>query len=89
MSEKIEVQTVFGTLIAEQSGNPDYPGIHVCIRTEDGERQLALVESTPNMPNEGAHSLRILVWNSDHDDYTDDFTLFKEWPEEGDSQCPN
>ena len=84
-NKRIEVNTVFGTVSAEASGDPMYPGINICIDSVDEagqkyERQLALVEATPKMPADDAYSLRLLVWNGDHDDYTDDFTFMEEYP---------
>ena len=40
-------------------------------------KQLALIECTPNSPTDGCRSLRLLVWgNDDIDDYTDKFTFY-------------
>jgi len=74
---KIEVKTPFGTLFAELSSDSDYPGIYIGIEQEnaiDGkfERQLALVECTPDIPNVGNHTMRSLVWRKDKsEDYSD------------------
>ena len=76
-SNRIEIKTPFGLLFAELSGDKNYPGIYLCIEQEnaaDGkyERQLALVECTPDMPDRGGHVLRLLAWrNDDNGDYTD------------------
>ena len=75
-TNRIEINTPFGILFAELSGDSNYPGIYICIEqdnTVDGkyERQLALVESTPDIPNPGSHSLRLLAWSKDE---TEDFT---------------
>lgn len=91
--DRIEVQTVFGKLSAEVSGDPQYPGIVICIEQndEDGkyDKQLALAECTPDMPVDGGHSLRLLVWNNDDmDDYTDDFTFIEEASDEEDMLNP-
>ena len=81
---KIEVDTVFGKLFAEINGDPDYPGIVICMEIEDKEqnttfdRQFALMECTPDIPRTGGHALRLMVWNSDLDDYTNDFTFLEE-----------
>ena len=40
------------------------------------------MECAPDVPKAGGHSLRLLVWNSDLDDYTDDFTFFEDIPDE-------
>jgi len=82
MQQRIEIQTVFGKLIAEQSGDPHYPGIHICLERNDGERQLVLVESTPGTPCESTHTLRALVWKNNFEEYSDVFTFYK-WPEKG------
>jgi hypothetical protein len=80
-TNRIEINTPFGVLFAELSGNSDYPGIYICIEQEndvDGkyERQLALVECTPDMPNIGDKSMRLLAWGeSDNDDYTNAITF--------------
>ena len=81
--QRIEVETIFGTLSAEISGDPFYPGITVCVEERNGndekrEKQLARVEATPDSPKDGVHSLRLLVYNSDNDDFTDDFTFAEE-----------
>lgn len=85
----IAIDTVFGRLSAEASADPNYPGITICIeQEEDGvkyDKQLALVECTPDHPVDGGHALRLLVWNSDHDDYTDDFTFMEKTPVEDES----
>lgn len=84
-ARQIEVNTIFGTLFAGVSGDPKYPGIHICIEQEENgekyDKQLALAECTPNMPRDGEHSLRLLAWNSDHEDFTDDFTFIEGSPE--------
>jgi hypothetical protein len=82
-ARKIEINTPFGILFAELSGDSDYPGIYICIKQEnetDGEyeRQLALVECTPNMPNNENHTLRLLAWGKDDiEDYTEFVTFGK------------
>jgi len=81
-AKKIEISTIFGNLIAELSGDPAYPGINICVERADEEgnkynKQLALVEATPNIPTEGEHSLRLLVWNGDEEDFTDSFTFLE------------
>jgi len=81
-TERIEVNTVFGKLSAEVCSDPNYPGIVICIE-QDGEggkydRQLAVAECTPDVPIESSHALRLMVWNSDDEDFTDDFTFLKD-----------
>jgi hypothetical protein len=79
-THRIEVETIFGTLSAEINGDPAYPGITICIRDrekENGEKQLARVEATPDSPKGGVHSLRLLAYNSDGEDFTDDFTFYE------------
>ena len=89
---RLEVDTAFGKLFAEVNGDADYPGISICMETNDEEhdttfeRQFALMECTPDVPKIGGHSLRLLVWNSDHDDYTDDFTFLEEIPNEDETK---
>ena len=46
------------------------------------ERQFALMECTQDIPKIGGHSLRLLVWNSDFEDFTDDFTFLEDIPDE-------
>ena len=76
-TNRIEIETPFGILFAELSGDSDYHGIYICLEHEDDingkyERQLALVECAPDIPNNGNHSLRLLAWrNDDNGDYTD------------------
>ena len=80
MIHKIEVKTVFGTLIAELSEDPTYPGIYISIITPEEERQIALVESTPNTPVKGTYSLRLLCWAPDtkpYDDYSTSLTFLE------------
>lgn len=83
---RVEVETVFGKLFAQVDSDPNYPGIDICIEQEDNDgkyhKQLALAECTPNHPVDGGHALRLLVWNSDSEDYTDDFTFFEERSED-------
>lgn len=84
--KKVRTGTVFGTLSAELSGDQNYPGIVICIEQDDKfgkyTRQLALVECTIDMPKEGNHALRLLVWKNDNDDYTDGFTFIEKSPED-------
>ena len=85
--KRIEIATVFGKLIAQISGDPTYLGIYILLEQDDEDtggkydRQLALVEATPNSQKEGKHSLRLLAWNSDDEDFTDKITFY-EWSEE-------
>jgi hypothetical protein len=85
--ERIETNTVFGKLFAEVNGDSDYPGISICMEIKDEEqdavleKQFALMECTPDIPEVGGHSLRLLVWNNDHDDFTDDFTFLEDIPD--------
>ena len=67
--ERIERETVFGTLFAELSGDPDYPGIYVGLfDNEDGiEKTMTLAEATPNHPSDNTHALRLLVWRNMND----------------------
>ncbi len=81
---RIDVDTAFGKLFAEVSGNPDYPGIVICVERdgEDGryDHQLALAECTPDHPNNGDHALRLMIWgNDDIDDYTTAHTFYTEF----------
>ena len=87
--DRIEVSTVFGTLYAEKRGDPTYPGIYIGLdggyRRDIPDTALALAECVPDTPVKGGHSLRLLVWNSDDENFTDDFTFFKEAPAKGDT----
>lgn len=82
-NNKVEIDTVFGKLFAETSGDSDYPGIYICIEQEDEfgkyERQLVLIESTPDIDTDNKYSLRALVWSKDikdgYEDYTDSFVI--------------
>ena len=78
MSNKIEVITPFGVLIAEASGDPDYPGIHICLNNGKEERQLVLVESTPSQLEEETRTLRVLVWANDSEDYSHELKIIEE-----------
>ena len=83
MTHKIEIKTVFGTLIAELSGDSTYPGIYISLITPEGERQIALVESTPDTPADGTYSLRLLSWDPNaepYDDYSTSLILFEVSP---------
>jgi len=86
--KRVEINTVFGKLFAEISGDINYPGINICMELKDEEqnttveRQFARMECTPDVPKTGGYSLRLLVYNSDLEDYTDDFTFFEEIPDE-------
>ena len=76
MEKKIKVHTQYGTLVAEPSGDPDYPGIWISLvkpRDEgnDGEYEvnLVLVESAQDPDNKS--ELRVLVWSDpNREDYT-------------------
>ena len=85
--KRIKIETFFGTMIAETAGNPQYPGIVLFVEQEgsDGpcERQLALVECTPDAMAKGknAHELRLLIWHDEeNEDYTDAYTFYQETP---------
>ena len=85
MSQRIEVQTPFGTLFAEVSGDPEYPGIYICLDNNgEEERQLALAECVKDTINEDHHTLRVLIWEHDNDDYSHEATILKN---RGDSRC--
>jgi len=81
---RLEVQTQFGTLIAEPAGNPDYPGIYLYLAAEDesGEKQeltYALLEAAKDTPRSGETELRLLVYaNDDSDDYSHSFVFTKQ-----------
>ena len=84
--KRIEINTGFGQLSARIAEDPHYPGIVVCIERSDGNEkydyQLARAEYTPDMPEKGQNSLRLLVWSSgENEDYTNAFTFFTETPE--------
>lgn len=70
MNERIEVKTVFGTLTAEPSCNPDYPGIWISITQPhpDGngtyEQSLALIESWEDLDLAGTYVLRVGVYGN-------------------------
>ena len=69
---KIEVLTPLGTLVAEPSTDPDYPGIWVSLRNENGfELNMALVEyeNFEEDPNKGKWITR--VWG---DAFNEDYT---------------
>ena len=76
-TSRIAIETPLGLMFAELSGDSNYPGIYICIEQENKtygkyERQLALVECTPDMPGNDTHSLRLLTWRkNDTGDYTD------------------
>lgn len=87
MSKRIEVNTILGKLSAEVSGDPNYPGIVICVEKqgEDGkyDKQLALAECTPDHPSEGRHALRLLVFgNDDMDDYTEEHIFLARYDDE-------
>lgn len=86
LKDRIEVDTVFGKLYAEVSSDPDYPGIYVGLEREDTDgttdMTLALAECTPDIPTEGGHALRVMVWKIYHDDYDNAFTFLEEKPDE-------
>jgi len=83
--KRIEVNTVFGTLTAEVFDNSEYPSIDISLNVPDEdnegetyERRLVLVESTPNIPKIGLHSLRVLVYHDDdNEDFTHDFKFYE------------
>lgn len=74
-SSKVEVETVFGTLTAEPASDPNYPGIYLYLKQNDGTAlDAALFEATPERPTSGQSTLRLLVWgNTERDDFTDEF----------------
>ena len=79
-TSRIELNTPFGILFAELSGDSNYPGIYINIEQEDAdgkyERQLALVECTPDISEPGKNTLRLLAWRKDDNaDYTDSVTF--------------
>jgi len=84
--QTMQVETPLGTLIAKASGDATYPGISICFAQEDDEdkyeKQLALAEVTSETIIYGLHSLRLMVWNSDHEDYSDDFTFMQDFAKE-------
>ena len=77
MENRIEVKTDFGTLIAEPSTDPNYPGIWVIITQPDDEGEyetsLALIEAAQDSEfPDSEKKLRVLVWaDPDSEDYTD------------------
>lgn len=75
--DRLEVETPFGQLFAEAGGNPDYPGIYFGLREPAGdcEKTFALSESTMGKPEDGKHTLRLLVWSgmNDMEDYSNEF----------------
>lgn len=82
LPEKIVVPTVFGNIVAEQSSDPTYPGIHIVLEELCGkETQIALVEATPYGENgrscvEHIHTLRLLAWeDEEREDYTKQISL--------------
>jgi len=87
-NKRIEVDTVFGKLIAEVGGDPYYPGISIFLAGKDGdedfEKDLAMVEATPDTPKDNTYSLRVLVYNSDEEGFTDEFTIMEQDAEEQD-----
>ena len=92
-NRRIEVKTVFGTLYAEKSGDPSYPGIYLGLEHENGgepaDKVLALAECTPDLPVKGGNTIRLLVWgnntvlDNNQDDYTDSFVFLEERPDFG------
>lgn len=77
----VRAHTPFGMLFAEAAGEPDHPGIHLCIskRSPDGElyeQQLALVETVPSADGTSGTSLRLLAWTDpENESYTHAYTL--------------
>jgi len=77
--ERIELDTMFGKVVAEKSGDPDHPGIHLVLEVKDSEnsgteeRQLTLLEYAPD--KQGDKSLRLMVWGSGSCDCTAEFVL--------------
>ena len=64
--KRIEVETIFGTLIAEESADERKPGICLSIIENTGENpevnELAHIEAAPNTPRDGVSSLRLHIW---------------------------
>lgn len=79
-TKSFEVKVNGGTLIAQQSFDPENPGISICYR-RDGENFLndvCLVENTDIKlgDTERATDIRVLVWGDpDDEDYTDSMTV--------------
>jgi len=85
--DRIEFHTPFGIVFAEKSGDTKYPGIVLCVEQTDDDgmynKQLALMECTPDIPKEGGQSLRLMIWGDDDiEDYTDKFIFFEACPGE-------
>ncbi len=77
--ERLKVKTPFGTLVAEPTSDPNYPGIWVSLVEEkDGEeveKTLALVETHDYQ--DGTGSIRLLAYRDlDDDDFTDEKFFF-------------
>ena len=77
MDKRLKVKTQYGTLIAEPSGDPDYPGIWISLaRTRDGgdgeyEVNLVLAEALQDPDSDSQSVLRVMVWSDpEQEDYT-------------------
>ena len=73
--DRLKVETQFGTLIAEPSGDPDYPGVWISITQPrgdgDGEYEANLVLVESGKDPDGESGLRVLVWSDpEKEDYT-------------------
>jgi len=84
MNERIEVQTVFGKLVAEKINEPYPPGIYLCLEDDKSKKVLALIDCHPKRPVTGEYTLRGLIWNDPQNIYPD-VTNFKHWPAKGEN----
>lgn len=84
MSSVIEVQTKFGTLVAEPSNDPDYPEIIISLRDSEGRYlQLAVVgqmDFCERVDNEWKYedALRIALWDTLEEDLAHSFVITKD-----------
>ena len=86
--DRLEVETPFGQLFAEIGGDTThYPGIYLGLRKPAGdyEETFALAESTTDTPEDGEHTLRLLVWSemNDMEEYSNEFIYLTRGEEDG------
>ena len=79
---RIEVKSSLGTMVAESTGNPEYPGIYLSFvegENSSMERICALYEVAKDTPRTGETELRLLVYtDNDSDEYTNKHVLLRQ-----------
>ena len=78
--QRIEVESVFGTIFAQAGGDPSYPGISLSVEFNDRSEYddtIAMLEATPPIiKHDDTHVLRLLLWeDNEYEDYSQEFTL--------------